>query len=333
MTSRRSISCWLYAAALVLPIALLTSHSAAKDKGADRPLDVIVYPAYATIGADIQVDGRVIESEERATPAATDGKGRNFKRSLALLSNREIEGAEVTVTLGSRSSTAVTDSEGYFRTYILADAVSRAGWHEIAATAGAAKGRGEAHVLAISNGRGVISDVDDTLLITGVNSKRRMLANTLLRNPAQRRPFPKSPALLRALAGTEGPTAACCVFYLSGTPRQLQGSLQGFLDGNGYPRGILITKRVTNDASSESLRDQRAYKLRRLEEILARSTNVRFTLLGDDAEADPEIYAELKAKYPERIEAIWIRRVNPDPKRAKLAGQGDIAELLRATVN
>lgn len=57
---------------------------------------------------------------------------------------------------------------------------------------------------------------------------------------------------------------------------------------------------------------------------------MRFTLIGDDGERDPEIYQEIRNLHPDRIDAIRIGRVNPDPKRPKLAGQGDLQVLLRA---
>jgi phosphatidate phosphatase APP1 len=66
----------------------------------------------------------------------------------------------------------------------------------------------------------------------------------------------------------------------------------------------------------------------KIEEILARVPHARFTLIGDDGERDPEIYEEIRRLHPDRIEAIWIRRVNPDPVRPKLADQGDLAVLL-----
>ena len=87
---------------------------------------------------------------------------------------------------------------------------------------------------------------------------------------------------------------------------------------------------VTNDATREPLRDQVRYKLARFEEILRRVPHVTFTLIGDDGERDPEIFHELRARHPTRIANVWIRRVHPDPARARLPDQGDLNELLDA---
>jgi len=91
---------------------------------------------------------------------------------------------------------------------------------------------------------------------------------------------------------------------------------------------VLITKRVTNDATSEPLRDQTRYKMARIEEILQRVPHVTFMLIGDDGEHDPEIFERLRSLHPTRIADVWIRRVHPDPQRQRPRGQGDVADLL-----
>jgi phosphatidate phosphatase APP1 len=178
------------------------------------------------------------------------------------------------------------------------------------------------------NVAGLISDLDDTILVSEVNSTRRLLAKTMLGNPLQREAVPGTAELYRTLAGRNPDPAAAPTFYLSASPRQLHGSIQAFLDHNGFPRGVLITKRVTNDATSEPLRDQVAYKIAKIEEILRRLPDVRFTLIGDDGERDPEVYRQIRERHPARVAAIWIRRVHPDPKRTRYPDQGDLAELL-----
>jgi phosphatidate phosphatase APP1 len=179
------------------------------------------------------------------------------------------------------------------------------------------------------NVHGLISDVDDTIVVTEVTSVRRMLSNTLLRNPLQREAFPGMAALYRRLADRNVDPAAAPVFYLSASPRQLHFAIETFLGHNAFPQGVLITKRVTNDETSEPLRDQAAYKKAKIEDILARLPHVRFTLIGDDGERDPEIYRDVRNAHPDRIDAIWIRRVSPEPDRQVYPGQGNLEELLR----
>jgi phosphatidate phosphatase APP1 len=202
------------------------------------------------------------------------------------------------------------------------------GWHRIHAAAGDATDEIGLLMVPDENVHGVISDVDDTILVTEVGSKRRMLINTLLRNPLQRKVVPHAATAYRALLARNPRPAAAPMFYLSATPRQLHLVLQAFLDHNGFPPGVLVTKRITNDQTTEPLLDQVAYKTARIEQILKRVPHVTFTLIGDDTESDPEIFASIQERYPQRIGSIWIRGINSDLQRVRLPNQGSFADLL-----
>ncbi len=296
------------------------------------PIEIIVYPAVMAPGAQLIIEGRVIRHEERAPIDAQDGKRRNLKRNLQLLINREVADVTVTATLGAAVGQGVTDAEGYYRIELPDSDAHAAGWLPVVVEARGHRGEGAVLGVAASATDGVISDIDDTLLVTGVTRKRSLLKNSLLRNPLQRQPVERMPQLLNRLVA-DAAAAGCCVFYLSGTPRQMHSSVQAFLQHQGFPPGVLITKRITNDSTSENLRDQRAYKLARIEEIFTRLPQLQFTLLGDDAEADPEIYAEIARRHPRRVRGIWIREVGAKARGARVAGQGSMAELIKATLD
>jgi phosphatidate phosphatase APP1 len=198
----------------------------------------------------------------------------------------------------------------------------------VEASAGPASGEGALLLLPPDNRRGLISDLDDTILVTGVNDKARMLGNTFLKNPAQREAVPAMAWLYKTVLASNPAPRAAPLFYLSASPRQLHGAIATFLKLNGFPDGVLITKRVTDDRTSEPLLDQMAYKLQKIEDILARTPGVHFVLVGDDGERDPDIYETVRRQHTERVEAIWIRRVNPQPVRLP-AGQLTLSEVLR----
>jgi phosphatidate phosphatase APP1 len=287
---------------------------------------VVVYPAYSE-GATTSIEGRVTEAEDVSTPTTNDGRRTNLSRALELLSNDERKGVDVTVQVTGREWRTKTDNEGYFRV-VIPDLSAAPGWHAVTAQSGEASGESRLLVAQPKNVHGIVSDVDDTIQVTEVNDKSRMLANTLLQNPLQRQSVPGAADFYRELAGVNPAPDATPIFYLSASPRQLHDPLELFLKHHNFPTGVLITKRVTNDATSEPLSDQFAYKTAKLEEIFTRLTNVRFTLIGDDGEKDPEIFQALRERFPDRVSAIWIRRVNPDPQRVRLPNQGDLNERL-----
>ena len=296
-------------------------------RSAAAPDALVLYFAYGGGGTAL-LEGRVIDHQILRAHALIDSRGRNLRRNLQLLFNKERRHLPVHVSLLSRRWRVLTDGEGYFRVELNSFDPQARGWQRVSVTAGAASAQIPVLLMPPENVHGVISDFDDTLMITEVNRRWRMLANTLLRNPLQRRVVPGMPALFQALAARNPLPSAAPIFFVSASPRQLHMPLQAVLDHNGFPPGVLITKRVTNDSTREPILDQMRYKLARCEEIIARTPGVTFTLIGDDGEHDPEIFHELRARHPRRIERIWIRRVHPDPHRKRLIEQGDVADLL-----
>ena len=61
--------------------------------------------------------------------------------------------------------------------------------------------------------------------------------------------------------------------------------------------------------------DQKTYKLGRLKRILEQHPGLRFVLVGDSGEQDPELYTTLRGMFPKRIAGILIRRVKGGENR------------------
>lgn len=311
---------------LTLAVALILLTPAAH---AERN-DVLLYPAFGNASNGAVVEGRVMEHRDADPSAASDGSLRNLVRNARLFKNEEQEDVRVVLRVGEQRWETVTDEEGYFqvRTGALLPASAMPGWTTVEASAGPASGEGSLLLLPPENELGLISDLDDTILVTGVNDTARMLGNTFLKNPAQREAVPAMAWLYTTVLAANPKPLALPLFYLSASPRQLHGAIDTFLKLNGFPEGVLITKRVTDDRTSEPLFDQKAYKLQKIEDILARTPGVRFLLVGDDGERDPDIYETVRRQHPERVEAIWIRRVNPEPVSLP-AGQLHLSDVLR----
>lgn len=290
---------------------------------------IVLYPGYGDARGAV-VEGRVIESESIKAASATDSWWRNLVRNLRMLFNNERKGRNVTVYVAGRDWSTVTDDEGYLKVTIDDARTLTPGWRPVTARVRDQSGAGALLIVPPGNKLGIISDIDDTILVSDVTDKNKLLANTFLKNPLQRKAVPGVADFYRRLAGRNPQPETAPIIYLSASPRQLHGSIQTFLDINRFPRGVLITKKVTNDRTSEPLTNQIAYKTQKIEDIFARLPHVRFVLVGDDGEKDPETYHDVYTRYPTRVEAIWIRRVHADPTRAAFPEQGDLAQALAA---
>lgn len=269
------------------------------------------------------VEGRVVERRSGRAPAPDDSRWRNLWRNLRQLVNDEQGKLPVRIRFAGQTFDTHTDREGYFRVQSGTPAPARPAWNpvEVGTAGGDLSARAEILIVPPANRLGVISDFDDTLIVSNVNDKKKLLKLSLMKNHAQREAPPGMAAFLRTLAARNPQPALAPVFYLSASPRQLQVSIQAFLDQNGYPRGVLLAKRVTDDKTSDPLTDQVRYKTARIEALLRELPALRFVLIGDDGEKDPEIYHDIRTRFPARVEAVYIRRVHPDPGRRRYPDQ------------
>lgn len=315
----KGIGRWL--AGLTLLLAALQPIQA----GADR---ISLYPGYSN-GQRLLVEGRIVEARSAAPVREADGRLTNLWRNLGHFFNDERQGQPLLLHLQGQAWPLASDAEGYFSLDTPHPPLAP-GWHQIMAESRGHQGQGRLLVVPRENRLGLISDLDDTLLISEVTRKHRLLGNTFLKNPTQRQVVPGTAALLARVAAANPRPEAAPLFYLSASPRQLQDGIADFLERNAFPAGVLLTKQIREDGGGDPLLDQYTYKTRKIEGILARLPGVRFLLLGDDGEKDPEIYAWIQKLYPERVAGIWIRRVSPPPQRPLPPGQRDLAEVLEA---
>jgi hypothetical protein len=186
------------------------------------------------------------------------------------------------------------------------------GWLTFRAVSPEHRGEGRVRLIPPS-GVSVISDVDDTVKITEIPAgKRIVVKNTFFREFAA---APEMAAMYRGLG------AEVSFHYVSGAPWQLYAPLSEFLFGErgGFPEGSFHMKNVRKNLfSSDTWNDLQELaegdatveqKLAQISGILCAFPERRFILIGDSGEKDPEIYREIKARFPEQVREIRIRDV------------------------
>lgn len=289
---------------------------------ADDELHTVVDDAW--VGAQgFHFSGRL--TEIRKAPEKGASRWSAFYQSTRMLFTSGEEGA-VTWRVGKMEWTTRADDHGYWELASNTPLGLAPGWHEIEALPSAS---GAAGLLVPDprNALGIISDIDDTILVSEVLSKRKLLSNSLTVPAENRSAVPGLADLYHRIAKKNPAPETTPIFYVSGSPRQLTDSLRRFLKSNDFPRGVLQLKEISTERG-DSLSDTPAYKRKHIDKILAAFPGVKFMLIGDDGEHDPEIFAGVAEKYPESVEGVWIRRVHNDPARPKFAGQRDLTELL-----
>lgn len=288
--------------------------------GARTPTDLRIEP-YLGHGSDqaVIVRGRVLDDPPPTEAVEGEGVGAAVRRTVRQFLTDDLPGVPLRVTVAGTTVETATDADGYFQVRLEPDpAQLTAPW-----TGGTVELAGEYRgvtdpmttpldVLVPSQAAvfGIISDVDDTILETGVQRVGRMIRQTITGSALTRTPFPGAAELYRDLAAGINP-----VFYVSSSPWNLHSFLVAFIRHRQFPRGPLLLRDLLGTSAG------REQKHGRIQEVLDLHPQLRFVLLGDSGEKDPEIYAAVARENPERIVAIYIREVRLDP------GDGRVEEV------
>ena len=153
---------------------------------------------------------------------------------------------------------------------------------------------------------GLLSDIDDTVIVTMLPRPLVALRNAMLTRESDRRPVPGMAELYAEVVATH-PDAF--VVYLSTGAWNAAAALTAFLDRHGYPPGPLLLTDwgPTLDGWFRSGREHKRAQLRRLFDELPR---LRWLLVGDDGQHDPSIYAEAAQAHPDRVLGVAIRQLS-----------------------
>jgi phosphatidate phosphatase APP1 len=102
----------------------------------------------------------------------------------------------------------------------------------------------------------LVSDLDDTVVETGVTGRKAMLSSALPDNAAGPEPVSGVAALYREIRSSQSPPVP--VFWLCGSPVHLHGRLRAFLEMHGSPPGPMRLKDPGRDGADPIL-EQEAY--------------------------------------------------------------------------
>ena len=280
---------------------------------------ILPYLGYGT-ARRLTVCGRVLDDEGFAPSSDTDTRWRNLQRFYKRLESDEVAGARLRARHLGVSAEGVTDKEGYFKlTLEPRGRIGPGDWQDVELELlEPAPASAVARVLVPSSRAklGIISDIDDTIVWSNVTNKLKMILTVALSNARTRKPFKGVAAFYRALHAGVNP-----VFYVSKSPWNLYEPIVEYLEVQGLPLGPLALRDF-------GLRPQKSHKEKVIAGILDTYPKLKFLLIGDSGEQDPEIYADIVRRYPQRIRAIYIRSVNPDPVRIA-AVEGLIEEVAK----
>ena len=191
----------------------------------------------------------------------------------------------------------------------------------------------EAYVLAPGTQTqfGIISDIDDTILETGITGNVRAIARNwrriLTQMPADRTAVPGASAFYAAIggnpAGSREPATAIDdllpkarvrpVFYVSSSPWNLFSYLVTFKRSRGLPIGPVMLRDWGFNRDTLGKEGHGSHKREAIAHILTTFPHLRFALIGDDTQKDLAAFGAIAAAFPGRIAAVFIRSVSGEP--------------------
>jgi phosphatidate phosphatase APP1 len=272
-------------------------------------------PTRIRVSARVLLGRARVDAPATAVPGAAAPTARSRRAILYAALGRfvtvEVSKALVRVTVAGASTEVRTDREGYFD-LVLDVPELVPGWHEVGLELRDGTSA-TARVLVVDPAAdlGVVSDIDDTILETGISRGLAMVRATLLTDTRDRTPLPGAAPLYRALAGSvDGSDRP--VFYVSTSPWNLHEMLLEFIALRGFPLGPLALTDWGPSSSGLFRIGAVEHKTRLVRRILDEHPGLRLVLIGDSGQLDPEIYAALAGEHPDRIAAVYIRRTAHD---------------------
>ncbi|MBK7874108.1 MAG: DUF2183 domain-containing protein [Saprospiraceae bacterium] len=293
------------------------------------PITILAYRGYGRRD-HILLQGRVLKNKVITTSPA-DSLWRNFVNNYKRFGSAEIRGAQLSISIGENKFDLITDREGYFFLDAPLEnplAPDEKKWRKASIRLMRTRRREidlneTAKILVPGNAEfGVISDIDDTILITEVTSllKLKMLYLTFLKNANNRETFHEVEAFFRALQRGKNDQNRNPVFYVSKSPWNLYDFLEDFIELNELPRGPLLLRDIgllPRRFPFESLGKQyRGHKISSVARILRMYPDLPFILVGDSGEKDAEIYLTIAKSFPGQVKAIYIHDLK-EPRRTQ----------------
>lgn len=166
---------------------------------------------------------------------------------------------------------------------------------------------------------GVISDIDDTILHTGVVSslKWKVIINTMFKRATSRRPLEGAAEFYHLLHQGKAEEEANPIFYVSHSPWNLYRYLELFLTINKFPKGPILLRSMSSFTRRK--RSEKPQKQKEITGILNTYPQLSFILIGDSGEKDADIYIEIAKLFPNRIKAIYLRSVSDGRRMARVS--------------
>ncbi len=252
-------------------------------------------------GADgwVRVLARVLLTPP-GTPRAARTDGRGWRRFVST----SAAGVPVSIEVAGRTHTVTSGPDGYLDTRLDADLAP--GWSSASLRVGDAPPvTAPLRVVGPGTTLGLVSDLDDTVIITMLPRPLHAFRNAFLVREDERRAVP---GMADLYADVVDSSTDVFVVYLSTGAWNTARPMSDFLARHSYPPGPLLMTDWGPTADGW-FRSGQAHKRATLGRLFEELPDLRWLLVGDDGQHDPTLYAEAATAHPDRVLGVAIRQL------------------------
>lgn len=260
----------------------------------------------------IFVKGRVISSYKRKRPSSRKSWLSNIIATIKRYSVTSIPDALVEIHFHQHRFEVTTDEDGVFEIQIEVEnpspkSIEHVNFKVLSPVAKKNSTWVSKEVNRYNDSVGVISDIDDTVLISHSTQLGKKLWLSISKNAYTRRPLPGVSKFYHELTHR----GEIPIFYVSSSDWSLYDLIRDFLRYRNIPVGptLLKDKHINLKNVWKSGGGSHDHKLEKIRNIFSIYPKMKFFLIGDSGQHDPEIYAKIIQEYPNRVKAVFIRLV------------------------
>ena len=281
-----------------------------------------LYRGYAN-EQELIVMGHVFKTEY-----SYDFQKKRFKNAssmIHLFQVKTIRNFDVYLKYGDTEIHTKTLDDGYFKFCIPLEKEFNFGWMEYEVNI---KHEGKittskgSFIRPHKGNLGIISDIDDTFLVSHTHNFFKKLYILLFRNVNNRKVFKDVVPHFQALssAGRNNKEEQNAFFYISSSEWNLYRFIVKFTKIHQLPRAVILLKDIKTGLADffMSGRGSHNHKFEKIKHILEFYPNLKYVLLGDDSQRDPFLYEQICKIFPVTVKAVYIRQTGKNKKETTM---------------
>ncbi len=284
-------------------------------------LNLKIYRGYAN-NETVIITGHVFKKNTPDKYGLNKGRFKHAWSVIRMFSIKTIKNADVQLAFADKIYKTKTLDDGYFQFTIPYSGVLESGWHQITVSVnqdGEIKEKEGEFIKPHPGEYGIISDIDDTFLISHSGNIFKKLYLLLTKNINKRKVFAEVVSHYKLLdkAGRRDGDKSNAFYYVSSSEWNLYNFIENFMKLHEMPKGVLKLKSIKTGIFDflTAVKTDHNHKFFKIKHIMEFHPELKFILLGDDTQQDAYIYEQICKIFSENTTAVYIRQTRSQPDR------------------